>query len=630
MAAVITVISTAVWIVGNSRPEPAQAIPMFALRTGASCELCHTVFPGMTNYGMMVMMSDFAMLPHDAAHATGVTSFVFAEEYSSSPDPSVPKLHTENLGLLSGGFIGRDFTYYLEQHVIDGGVIGGTDQAWLAYDNLFGRTGSLQFGKFHTPFPFMPAHRITLSPYATTSNTIGENGFNEDDSHWGVTLSQMRGTLMYSASVLGGNDLVGPGAFQLSGNHGHSVDVNLMSMSDQPLNFGLGLIRGFAPLNEGGFDVFNREALYVQYIPPGDTQLQIQAVGQLGYDANPFGTGDSFRSHGAFVEAQYRLLHRNFAVLRWDTQNGNTPVAGVTLDFIHQLTMNSKLTLEARKLTTGTTLGAGFEWAGPWSHSKMLATPRLGEMPGMNMSGMSGTNMGGAAGMSDLARSLAHGDAARGSAAYQLHSCMQCHGASGAGGGIGPRLIGIAATQTPEQMYDFVKHPRAPMPDFKLSDAEIADLVAYVDSLTSGHSVMADIMKEYPGAMSGMNMNGSGMVAMAMGMAPPVYPPEQAPFENGPHGYFPGIEIGDSVSGASLFTVNCARCHGVGAAGGYGPRLVGLADHYSPSFFAWRIKDPISPMPKLELTNKQIADLAAYLETLDTQQATVGAPLQSP
>ena len=629
MAFVVALVSAIVWVGSNMRPTPAQAIPMFAIRTGASCELCHSVFPGMTNYGMMVMMSDFSMLPHDAAHSAGISSIVFSEQFDSAPDTAVPKLHADNLGFLSGGFLGRDFTYYVEQHVVDGGLVGGTDQAWIAYNNLFGGSGSLQVGKFHTPFPFMPAHRITLAPYATTSNVIGQNDFNEDDSHWGVTLSNMQGALMYSVSALGGNDLVGPGAFQLAGEHNHSLDATLMTMSDQPLNFGIGLVRGYAPLTGGGSDAFNREALYLQYIPTSDPRLQIQAVGQLGYDSNPFGPGDAAHTHGGFVEAQYRLPNHNFGVLRWDSQSGDSPVAGVTLDLIHQFAPNLKFTIEGRKLTTGTTMGMALEWAGPWTRSRILAAPHLGSMPGMHMAGMSmpGMNMPGMnmSPMSALDNALANGDASRGKVTFDSR-CVQCHGAAGAGGGIGPRLAGAANQLTPEQMYDFVKHPRAPMPDFKLSDADIANVVAYVDALTPGHTIMADVMRRHPGASmragAAMNMGGTSMAA-----APPTYPPDQAPVELGPHGLFPGVESGNPETGAGLFAANCATCHGAGGTGGFGPRLIGLAARYAPSFFAWRMKDPVPPMPRLALTHAQISDLAAYLETLGARRVRPGAPL---
>ena len=629
LATLCATVMLAVWATGLMKPEPAQAIPMFAIKTGASCDLCHSTFPGMTNYGMMVMMSNFAMLPHDAAHSGGISSLVFAEEFDSSPDAGVPKLHTDNLGFLSGGFVGKDFTYYLEQHVVDGGFIGGTDQMWLSYNNLFGGTGALQFGKFHTPFPFMPAHRITLSPYETTSNTVGENDFNEDDSHWGVTMSNMQGTLMYGLSLLGGNDLIGKGAFALAGDHDHSVDFNLMTMSDQPLNYGIGLVRGFAPLAEGGFDPFSREALYLQYRPSGFQGLQLQAVGQLGYDANPTATDVATRTRGGFVEAQYELAHKNFLVVRWDTQNGDAPQAGATLDLIHQIAPNTKFTVEGRKSTSGTSMGMALEWAGPWTRSRILATPHLGSMAGMNMGSMNmsgmnmgGMNMGGSGGLSPLAQTLARGDASVGQQAFTTHSCQQCHGAGGAGGGIGPRLIGVASTLEPEQIYDFIKHPRAPMPDFKLADNEIADLVAYVDSLTSGHTVAADIAKEHPSG--GM----AGMAGMSMAMPPPVRLVDQAPVNSGSLGYFSGIESGDQTNGAALFGANCASCHGARGAGGTGPQLDGLAKLDSPSYVAWRIKDHPQPMPRPTLTDRQIADLAAYLEVLDTTSAPAGAPLQ--
>jgi mono/diheme cytochrome c family protein len=613
------------WGAQALRPAPAQAIPMFAKRTGASCELCHSVFPGMTNYGMMVMMGDFAALPYHSAENPGLTSFVFEEEYSSAPDgnPAPPKLHTQNLGILNGGFIGPHFTYYLEQHVVDGGFIGGTDQFWLSYNNLFGGTGNLQVGKFHTPFPFMPAHRITLAPYSTTSSTIGSNGFNEDDSHWGVTLSRMQGALMYSLSALGGNDLIGqPGAFQLAGNHDHSLDFSMMTMSENPLNFGVGLIRGYSPpaLDGAPFNRFNRSAVYFQYIPPGDQRLQFQAVGQLGSDSDPFGTGATTHTRGFFTEAQYQFSHANWGVLRWDSQTGDSAVAGVTLDLIHQFKPNTKLTLEGRKLTTGATFGMAVEWAGPWSRGNVLAQPVLGAMPGMNMAGMKMSGMKMGKGMlSPLDAQLARGDASNGQALFQTHNCASCHGVGGAGGGIGPKLVGIADRATPDELYNFVKRPVAPMPDFKLSDTDIADLLAYVVSLTPGHTIAADVAKANPGAMA---MGSMPMGSMPMSAPPPVYPPDQKPFNAGDRGYFAGVEAGDAQGGGLLFGSSCAQCHGAGAQGASAPSLIALPATFVPSAIAWRIHDHAAVTPALRLTGKEIADLTAFLETLNLGRAS--------
>jgi mono/diheme cytochrome c family protein len=114
------------------------------------------------------------------------------------------------------------------------------------------------------------------------------------------------------------------------------------------------------------------------------------------------------------------------------------------------------------------------------------------------------------------------------------------------------------------------------------------------------------------------------MSGMSMAQAPPIYPADQAPLDDGPRGHFPGIESGDPHSGATLFAANCVSCHGAGGAGGFGPRLIGLADKVTPSFFAWRVKAPTPPMPDLHLTDRQIVDLAAYLETLGATTHVVG------
>ena len=629
---IIVVASALAWGAEALRPQPVQAIPMFAKRTGASCELCHTVFPGMTNYGMMVMMSDFAPLPYHAAQDPGFVSFVFSEQYLSNPDgsPPPPKLFTDNLGLLAGGFAGPHFTYYLEQHVVDSGFIGGTDQLWVSYNELFKGTGALQVGKFHTPFPFMPAHRITIAPYATTSATVGSNVFNEDDSHWGITLSQMQGPLMYSASALGGNQLICElGCAQIGGNNTlHSLDFSTMTMNDVGLNAGAGVIyNGFSPPASPGapWDRFNRTALWLQYIPPGWQHLQLQGLGQIGADSDPFGTGVANHMRGFFTEAQYDFTHGNWAILRWDYQNGESPVAGLTLDLIHQFRPNLKLSLEGRTLTTGTTMGVGLEWAGLWSRRNVLAQPVLGPMPGMAAmnTNVPGTNIGGttvaAVPMTATESMLAQGDAAQGHLLFDQYNCASCHGVGGTGGGIGPKLVGIADSVPPLTLYDFVKHPRHPMPDFKLTDADISNLVAYIVSLTPGRTVVGEIAKQHESpSTTGTNMGGMrgmNMGSTSMAVAPPTYPQDQKPFESGSGGYFMGLESGDASTGSTLFARTCASCHGASAQGGTGPALTSLPSTFTPSAIAWKIHNHSGVTPPLQLTHKDIDDLTAFLES---------------
>ena len=81
------------------------------------------------------------------------------------------------------------------------------------------------------------------------------------------------------------------------------------------------------------------------------------------------------------------------------------------------------------------------------------------------------------------------GDAARGKAAFMKNMCYTCHGTVGQGGdrGSGPR---IAYDVWPwEGFAQQVRHPREQMPRYPkelLSDADLADIYAYVASMKSG------------------------------------------------------------------------------------------------------------------------------------------------
>jgi mono/diheme cytochrome c family protein len=79
------------------------------------------------------------------------------------------------------------------------------------------------------------------------------------------------------------------------------------------------------------------------------------------------------------------------------------------------------------------------------------------------------------------------GDPARGKDIFLRDNCYTCHGTTGAGGGAlgGPRLA--HAGLTPNVILNELRHPRAVMPVYSekiLSDAEAADIVAYIQALS--------------------------------------------------------------------------------------------------------------------------------------------------
>lgn len=80
------------------------------------------------------------------------------------------------------------------------------------------------------------------------------------------------------------------------------------------------------------------------------------------------------------------------------------------------------------------------------------------------------------------------------------------------------------------------------------------------------------------------------------------------------------VAQGDPVRGKTIFTGNCAACHGAtGTEGGVGPSLKNEKSRKNyEQTIAW-IHNPSPPMPKLwpsPLNDKDVADVAAYVQSL--------------
>jgi mono/diheme cytochrome c family protein len=80
------------------------------------------------------------------------------------------------------------------------------------------------------------------------------------------------------------------------------------------------------------------------------------------------------------------------------------------------------------------------------------------------------------------------------------------------------------------------------------------------------------------------------------------------------------VATGDAAHGKTLFGANCASCHGAtGTEGGVGPSLKGEKSKKNQAAAVAWIKNPKPPMPKLypsPLSEKDVSDVAAYVETL--------------
>ncbi|MBW4420509.1 MAG: cytochrome c [Myxacorys californica WJT36-NPBG1] len=74
---------------------------------------------------------------------------------------------------------------------------------------------------------------------------------------------------------------------------------------------------------------------------------------------------------------------------------------------------------------------------------------------------------------------------------------------------------------------------------------------------------------------------------------------------------------GDSTQGHAIFQINCSGCHGIMADGKVGPSLKGISTRKSRARLIDQvISGETPPMPKFQPSQKEMADLLSYLESL--------------
>tara|TARA_X000000368_G_scaffold383759_1_gene341887 strand:- start:190 stop:582 length:393 start_codon:yes stop_codon:yes gene_type:complete len=75
---------------------------------------------------------------------------------------------------------------------------------------------------------------------------------------------------------------------------------------------------------------------------------------------------------------------------------------------------------------------------------------------------------------------------------------------------------------------------------------------------------------------------------------------------------------GDALSGSKLFKINCVGCHGISAQGFVGPDLHEATNEMSDKKIINQvIRGLTPPMPSFEIEPKSMADLLAYMHSLN-------------
>lgn len=469
----------------------ADAIPVFANGQGISCDTCHTTFPGMTPYGMMTMMTNFQNLQYkkqEQAFPFAVRSQIVSF-LGNGDHPQQTMVNT--LSILGGGFFGKNFTWYTEQPFIDGGAPGITEQAWVSWNGLLGGTNSLQIGKAHTWFPFMPAHGWTLSDYLLATQDNGQNDFEPNDARWGATFNGMSNQFMYNFGYTTGTDPI-QHAFDFNKEDANRiVDFNLSyGGMTTPWTVGIVGIRGTAPLfdsNDKFFDtdLFSREGLYYSYQTP---KWLIQTMYYHGYDNQPDVGAPGTPFNGAMLEVQRDLSRKDHVLARYDVASSDSLNRQYVLDWAHNFVPNLKGTVElGMSPQNHPSIGFALDFAGPWEQgTRFLANGQTVAIANATPPPI--------AHMTVAVEAMNSGDVNAGAKLVQANGCEGCHGAHLMGGSVGPKLYGIEHQLSADQISDFIVHPRAPMPNFGFTQQQVSDIVAYLSSLDGGANSTAPVV----------------------------------------------------------------------------------------------------------------------------------------
>ena len=75
---------------------------------------------------------------------------------------------------------------------------------------------------------------------------------------------------------------------------------------------------------------------------------------------------------------------------------------------------------------------------------------------------------------------------------------------------------------------------------------------------------------------------------------------------------------GEALSGSKIFKINCVGCHGISAQGFVGPDLHEVTQELSDKKIINQvIRGLTPPMPSFEIEPQSMADLLAYMHSLD-------------
>ena len=176
---------------------------------------------------------------------------------------------------------------------------------------------------------------------------------------------------------------------------------------------------------------------------------------------------------------------------------------------------------------------------------------------------------------------------------WEKNNCMGCHTLLGEGAYYAPELTRVYERRGPQFMRALLKDPQAMYPGerkmvkYNFTDAEIDQLIAFFQWIGE------------------MDLNG--------------FPPKPHLVQLAVTATSTGGGVAQASDRPFVFNQMCVACHTMGGQGGLvGPTLDGVGKRLTTEYIAAWLRDPaaVKPgtrMPKLPLTDKDIAELSAFL-----------------
>ena len=247
---------------------PVLAMPTFGQAYGVACSQCHTAVPALNAYGRYVQRSQYAYL--DAAvlkKALPLWVGYQANYDSQASSPDTHKVIWGNVAVHAVGAIGDNWSYHVQQWLVNDNQGGGLDTAWVSYNNLFKHNGYLEVGKLEVPAPSPYSMWLEIAPFNTPEVTVGEHTYQLDANRWGAKVGYLHGSTSIDAAYVGSDaDLNGASDF-VPGN-GKALQYRAAFMGPKnPVEVGVYGTTGTFPISDGLTDRYSAIAGYFQRDP---------------------------------------------------------------------------------------------------------------------------------------------------------------------------------------------------------------------------------------------------------------------------------------------------------------------------------------------------------------------------